>query len=158
MSRPPVISVVNRSRWSKEERKQHELQEDAIKVGNDRMTPPDYLTDRAKQLYNQLAWEMQWLDNLDHADLVLYCFFWDRVQTILARFRDEPDTFAINNKGKMCLLPNDTRYAIKNYTDEMRKISAKIGISHADRLRLLHPQKEEKEENKFSAFKRNRVV
>lgn len=154
MSRQPVISVVNKSRWSKAEREERMKLEESVRVGSDRLIPPDYLTDRAKAIYNQLAWEMHWCDNLDHQDLVVYAFSWDRVQTLMEKMRDVPDTVVVGTK----IIPNEDRYALRNYMDEMRKISARLGIAHADRLRLLQPQQADKPENKFAAFKRNRDI
>lgn len=153
MSRNPIISVINRSHWTKEEKKKREELEKHIQAPNDRLTPPDYLTERAKQKYNQLCWEMPWLDNLDHQDLVIYCFCWDRCESLMEALQVQPDSLVVGKK----MLPNQNRYALKNYTEELRKISSKLGIAHIDRLKLLQPKEEEKPVNKFTALKQKRL-
>jgi P27 family predicted phage terminase small subunit len=156
--RPPVISVLNGSHWSKEEREERQKLEESIRVDSDRLVPPDFLTDRAKQLYERLAWEMHWIDNLDHADLVMYCYCWDKVQSLMEKNRDVPDTLqGTGSSGQTVLVQNPDRFAFKQYAEEMRKISGKIGISHTDRLRLLQPETPDKPENKFAALKRKRA-
>ena len=132
--------------------------EECIRVASDKLTPPDFLTDRAKLIYEQLAWEMHWIDNLDHADLVTYAFCWDRLQTLMEKMVGVPDTLpGTGSGGQPILIQNPDRFAVKAYTEELRKISGKLGISHADRLRLLDPKIEDKPENKFAALKRKKA-
>lgn len=156
--RPIVISTQNKSHWSERERAERLQLEESVRVAADRMVPPDFLTDRAKRIYEQLVWDAHWLDNLDHADLVTYAFCWDRVQTLMEKMKDIPDTLpGTGSQGQPVLIQNPDRFALKHYTDELRKISGKLGISHADRLRLLDPKVEDKPENKFAALKRKKA-
>ena len=156
--RNPVISVLNQSHWSKKEREERQKIEDCIKVGVDELVAPEYLTERARNLYDRLAWQMHWIDNLDHADLVMYCYCWDKVQTLMEKNKEVPDTLqGTGSTGQPVLVQNPDRFALKQYAEEMRKISTKLGISHADRLRLIQPQAEDKPENKFAALKRNKA-
>lgn len=156
--RPIVISSNNKSHWSEQERAERMKLEESVRVASDRLTPPPFLNDRARKIYEQLAWEMHWIDNLDHADLTTYAFIWDRLQTLMEKMDGVPDTLAgTGSQGQEILIQNPDRFAVKAYTEELRKISGKLGISHADRLRLLDPKTDDKPENKFAALKRKKA-
>lgn len=150
----PVILHTGRS-YSVKEREARQQAEDAFKVGRLRLVPPDELTERAKNKFEQIANEAFWLDELSTDLLAAYCHAWDRWLSTVEAMNGTGEIVAIESpKGDAMTKQNPLRYALRTYVSMMQELSAKLGLGNIDRLRLSVPAASEskKEENPFDAF------
>lgn len=150
----PVILHTGRS-YSVKEREARQQAEDAFKVVRLRLVPPDELTERAKNKFEQIANEAFWLDELSTDLLAAYCHAWDRWLSTVEAMNGTGEIVAIESpKGDAMTKQNPLRYALRTYVSMMQELSAKLGLGNIDRLRLSVPAASEskKEENPFDAF------
>lgn len=150
----PVILHTGRS-YSVKEREARQHAEDAFKVGRLKLVPPDELTERAKNKFEQIANEAFWLDELSTDLLAAYCHAWDRWLSTVEAMNGTGEIVAIESpKGDAMTKQNPLRYALRTYVSMMQELSAKLGLGNIDRLRLSVPAASEskKEENPFDAF------
>ena len=81
MARPRKTSANLKRKISKEERAQRQAAEEKIKVKTDQLlTPPERLTERARQEFLRVveeSKELEVLDNLDLTFLIIYAEAWD---------------------------------------------------------------------------------
>ena len=160
MGRDRKVVAMNRKHLTKAEIEERERAERAYQVNRDQLNPPDYLSDAAKAEFERIKGQAFWLDNLDLNDLTLYCFCCDRLTEILKAYNEidadgnptmPPEVIEMQSEGGSKLVANPIRKAIRDYHSEIRRLSAKLGITTVDRLKLVAPAKEEKK-NKFAKF------
>ena len=152
MGRDRKVIEINKHHFTKKEMEVRKRTEEKYKINRDELKPLDSLTEEAKVEFERIVKEAFWLDNLDRNDLNLYCFYWSKVKEIVAEASDAPEVIEMRS-GDGCpkMVANPLRKAIKDYHGEMRKISAKLGLTSIDRLKLAAPQ-EEKKISKFSKY------
>ena len=160
MGRDRKVVAMNRKHLTKAEIEERERAERAYQVNRDQLNPPDYLSNAAKAEFERIKEQAFWLDNLDLNDLTLYCFCCDRLTEILKAYSEvdsdgnptmPPEVIEMQSEGGSKLVANPIRKAIRDYHSEIRRLSAKLGITTVDRLKLVAPAKEEKK-NKFAKF------
>lgn len=144
--RPRKILAMNNRHFTNAEIAERQATESFFKSGRDQLTPCDCLSPRAKSMFISIVNAAFWLDNLDLPDIALYCFYWDKALTIVESADRYIEAEEINADK-----PNLIRRALREYHSEMRSISAKLGLSAIDRLKLAAP-KVEKPKNKFDEF------
>lgn len=150
MGRPRKIVDFNKKHFTKDEIAARQASETAYKLRNDQLTPPKNLTDRAKAEFDRIKSMAYWLDNLDLNELILYCFYWDRILSIMEEYGEEVMEFTMGD-GTSRLQSNPLIKILRDYHSELRAISLKLGLSSIDRLKLIAPQ-EEKKVNKFARY------
>lgn len=116
------------------------------------LVPPDVLSDRAKQKFEQIVTDAFWLDELSLDLLTDYCVCWDRWYSVAEQLREEPETYAFKDAvtGELKMRANPNRRALLEYGLSMQQLSAKLGLGNIDRLKLTLPAEEQK--NKFAEF------
>lgn len=140
---------------TKEEKRQRMEQEDIYRVGRLRLVPPDELSDRAKLHFQQIVASAFWLDELSADLLAAYCVAYDKFLNVVADMDGQAETFITKTKNGRVAKQNPNRQALRNYTDMLCQLSAKLGLGNIDRLRLSMQQEEKKEENPFEMFMEN---
>ena len=135
MGRPRKIVDMNQKHLTREEKQARLEAEAGNRVGRDELTSEDLLTSVGQEEFDRLIRQATWLDNIARNDLIIYCFYWERARALMEA-----------NKRKA--LNESSRRALREYANEMRAISLKLGLSTTDRLRLAAPKKEPKT-NKF---------
>ena len=150
MGRPRKLLDFNKKHFTKNEIDERQSAEAAHKCRRDQLISPENLSDRAKAEFVRIKTMAFWLDNLDRNELILYCFYWDRILSILEEYGDEVMEFSFGD-GTSRIQPNPLIKILRDYHGELRAISSKLGLASIDRLKLLAP-KEEKPANKFLEF------
>lgn len=152
MGRPRKVLDFNKKHFTKDEIAERQATESAYKLRNDQLTPPENLSARAKAEFDRIKSMAFWLDNLDLNELILYCFYWDRILSILEEYDGQPEVIeSASGDGSSKIVSNPLRKALREYHGEMRAISLKLGLYSIDRLKLIAP-KPEKPVNKFLEF------
>ena len=132
----------------KEKRNKRQKAEDAFNVGRASLVPPDELSERAKNKYEQICNDCFWLDSGSSDAVTAYAFAYDRFLDLVEIMKDQPET-VMNEDGKFIKNPN--RIALTAYVNMMVQLSSKIGLYSTDRLKLA-AESEKKEANKFAEF------
>ena len=140
MGRTRKSVETNRKHLTNEEKQERLEAELNNRVGRDELTTEGLLTSVGQEEFDRLINQAPFLDNMARNDLIVYCFCWERVRALM-------------DASKKKILNEKTRRALRDYTNEMRAISLKLGLSPTDRLRLAAPKKERKP-NKFLKFLR----
>lgn len=150
MGRPRKLIDFNKKHFTKDEIAERQATETAYKCRRDQLIPAENLTDRAKTEFERIKTMAFWLDNLDRNELILYCFYWDRILSIMEEYGEEVMEFSLGD-GTSRIQPNPLIKILREYHGELRAISLKLGLSSIDRLKLSAP-KDEKPVNKFLEF------
>lgn len=150
----PIVLHTGRS-YTVEERRQRAEEENIYRVGRLGLVPPDELTERAKLKFEQIVNEAFWLDALSVDFLASYCQAWDRWLTIVETMKGTDDVIlSKNSKDETVAKQNPYRYALRTYISIMQEMSAKLGLSAIDRLKLSAPvtAEQRKENNPYEEF------
>ena len=138
---------------SKQKKLNRKMQEEKIKIDRDALTAgaPSWLSERAAAEYNRVVREAEsidMLDNLDMAVLAIYADNYDRYLDAAEYLRENGQTY----KGKFG--PSMSPYVkiAESAANQLMKCSTKLGLSTTDRLKLIVPEKESKEVNKFLKY------
>ena len=153
----PVVLHTGRS-ITVAEKKEREKNEEMYRVGRLRLEPPDELSERAKLKFRQIVAEAFWLDELSTDLLAAYCHAWDRWLDCVAAMDGNGDVLMVTNQktGEIQAKQNPMRSPLRQYVTMMSEMSAKLGLSNIDRLKLTNPVTEEEKqkivENPFEQF------
>ena len=150
----PIVLHTGRS-YTVEERRKRAEEENIYKVGRLGLVPPDELNERAKAKFEQIVSEAFWLDALSADFLAAYCHAWDRWLSIVEAMEGTSDVILTEGKkGEAVAKQNPYRYGLKSYLSIMEEMSAKLGLSAIDRLRLMSPVTEQtkQQENPYEEF------
>lgn len=152
MTKPIVLHTARNG--TVEARRKRAESEDIYKVGRLRLVPPDELSPRAKEKFEQIVQEAFWLDELSVDLLSAYCHAWDRWLDCVEAMNGTADVvITTNSKDERVAKQNPYRYGLRTYVTIMEELSSKLGLGNIDRLRLSMPVTEkEKESNPFEAF------
>lgn len=85
MARPPKSIAQRTGHATKEERTRRTQTEQALRGGTDKLTPPDYLTDRQKEIFVNIVEELLPLNVLGNTDIFILrelSISLDRLETI----------------------------------------------------------------------------
>ncbi len=133
---------------SKEDLKNRtQAESEYTEVSRMRLVPPDELTDRAKEMFNQIVSDAFWLDELSVHLLTAYCVCADRMLTCTADLQNEPDVL-VTETG---FIKNPKTRLLIDYGNTLAVLSAKLGLGNIDRLKIAKP-KQKKAENRFEKF------
>lgn len=159
MARPRVIQTVASGHTSKAFKQSREEGEKRNKVRRDKLaTPPEWLSDVAQDIYRDLVENADYVELWDDLDITQLSMLAQYVATFqyasiaIAQQGFTIDTFTATKipttkVNPMVYVQSDARKAIN-------ELSSKLGLSSVDRLRLIAPMPEEKQ-NKFIELLRN---
>lgn len=140
---------------TKDEIEKRQKHEEAMKADTDKIIPPARLRKLQKERFNELSSQLVKLgimDNLDVDTLAMYIETYDNYVRVIKSARK------MTNKE---LDENFSEYAAKMRTatqlaDTCRKLASDLGLTITSRLKLIIPEKEEKEESPMSKFLKRR--
>lgn len=149
----PMVLHTGRSLTVEERRKRAEA-EDVYRVSRLQLVPPDELSPRAKNKFNQIVAEAFWLDALSTDLLAAYCHAWDRWLDCVAAMDGNADvTLDKNARGEIVAKENPYRRPLRTYITIMEEMSSKLALGNVDRLKLTMPAEKKKEVvNPFESF------
>ena len=156
MGRDRKVLSMNKKHLTKKEIEERRAAEESYTLKRDELKAAEYMKEESRKEYERILKNAFWLDNLDRNLLSVYVTCFVRMQEILKEMNQEEYSEVIEMRGKdgtPKVIQNPLLRAMREYSDEMRKISGKLGLATIDRLKLAAP-KEKKEENKFAKFLR----
>ena len=84
MARPSKAASVSTGKIGKDEERLRKLSEARLKCGDDKLTPPDYLTDSQKEIFDYIQTELKSAEILGNLDI----FILENAAIILDRLHD----------------------------------------------------------------------
>jgi len=140
---------------TKEEIEKREKHEKAMKAGTEKVIPPDRLTKKQKERFEDLASQLLDLGIIDNLDV-----------DILAMYIETYDSYVrvVRSARKMKSKDLDTKFkeysakmrTITQLADTCRKLASDLGLTITSRLKLVIPEKEEEKESPMQAFLKRR--
>ena len=145
----------NKNGLTKEEIKERQEHEERMKVNNDKIEPPSRLSAKQKENFNFYVEQLKNIDlisNLDVNILAQYIEVYDNY------VRVEKSADRITNKE---IDENFDEFAkrmrvMKQLTETCRQLAGDLGLTITSRLKLVIPQKEEKQESPMASFLKKR--
>lgn len=133
---------------TKEEIKKRKAHEERMKGRSDNVVAPSHLLKKQKEEFNEIAEqlvELGIMNNLDVDTLARYIEAkaeYNRLTPIIRKVDpvEETDVYTKLNRTR------------KQLSDECRSYASDLGLSISSRLKLVVPEKEEKQESKWSRF------
>lgn len=142
----------HRTKKELQERKQAQSK---MKGNTDKIFCPQWLDDTAKEEFERVSEELKAIDlicNIDTTILAIYCDAYSNyVQLTQAIQTNGAIQYYVNTKGEENKVVSAEVMAQNKYIDTIMKCSSKLGLSISDRLKLIIPEKDTKE-NKFAKF------
>lgn len=138
---------------SKQKKLNRKMQEEKIKIDRDALMAgaPSWLSERAAAEYNRVVREaaaIDMLDNLDMSVLAIYADNYDRYLDAAEYLQENGQTY--EGRGGPVMSPY-VKIA-ESASNQIMKCSTKLGLATTDRLKLIVPEKESKEVNKFLKY------
>lgn len=155
MGRNRKTVATTKKHLTKDEKKKREEIEKKVKLNNEQLLPTDILLDNpiALEEFNRVveqAKQINLWDNLDLTTLIIYCHsyahYCDLEQQIKVR------GYTVEGKESEKISPLVT--AQQKYADRIAQCSSKLGIATIDRLKVVVPEPDSKE-NKFAKYIKN---
>ena len=153
MARPRKVVDISTGKIGKEARVARQVAESKIKIDRKQLETgaPSWLCDGAAQEYNRIvreAGKIGLLDNLDMVVLAIYADNYARYVTASIEMRRS----GLTVEGKFADVPSPYVAIADKAATQIQKCSTKLGLATTDRLKLIVPEKEEKQVNKFLKY------
>lgn len=140
---------------SKKDLKERKEQENKMRGNCDKVFSPSWLDETAKLEFRRVSEELIALNiisNIDVTILAIYCDAYSNyVQLTQAIQANGSIQYYTNVKGEENKVVSAEVMAQQKYIDTIMKCAGKLGLSISDRLKLVVPEKTEKE-NKFAKY------
>lgn len=138
---------------SKQKKMNRKMQEEKIKIDRDALMngAPSWLSERAAAEYNRVVREaaaIDMLDNLDMSVLAIYADNYDRYLDAAEYLQKNGQTY----EGRSGPVMSPYVKIAESASNQIMKCSTKLGLATTDRLKLIVPEKESKEVNKFLKY------
>lgn len=138
---------------SKQKKMNRKMQEEKIKIDRDALMngAPSWLSERAAAEYNRVVREaaaIDMLDNLDMSVLAIYADNYDRYLDAAEYLQKHGQTY----EGRSGPVMSPYVKIAESASNQIMKCSTKLGLATTDRLKLIVPEKESKEVNKFLKY------
>lgn len=138
---------------SKQKKMNRKMQEEKIKIDRDALMngAPSWLSERAAAEYNRVVREaaaIDMLDNLDMSVLAIYADNYDRYLDAAECLQKNGQTY----EGRSGPVMSPYVKIAESASNQIMKCSTKLGLATTDRLKLIVPEKESKEVNKFLKY------
>ena len=153
MARPRKVVDISTGKIGKQARVARQVAESKIKIDRKQLETgaPSWLCDGAAQEYNRVVREagnIGLLDNLDMVVLAIYADNYARYVTASIEMRRS----GLTVEGKFADVPSPYVAIADKAATQIQKCSAKLGLATTDRLKLIVPEKEEIQVNKFLKY------
>lgn len=140
---------------TKEEKEVRQKHEERMKAKTDKIIPPNRLLKSQKEKFEDIASqlvELDLMDNLDVDTLAMYIETYDNYVRVIRSARKMSAKDLDNNfKEYAAKMRTATQLA-----DTCRKLASDLGLTISSRLKLVLPEKEEKEESPMAQFLKRR--
>lgn len=138
---------------SKQKKMNRKMQEEKIKIDRDALMngAPSWLSERAAAEYSRVVHEaaaIDMLDNLDMSVLAIYADNYDRYLDAAEYLQKNGQTY----EGRSGPVMSPYVKIAESASNQIMKCSTKLGLATTDRLKLIVPEKESKEVNKFLKY------
>ena len=152
MGRQRKTTSTTKKHLTKKEKDQRANQEKKVKLDRDGLKVPDWMQNDllARNEFIRVvdaASKIDLWDNLDLSIIAIYCKAYSSYITV-TKLIDE-NGFVVQGKDSEKISPYVT--AQNRYVEQIFKCSAKLGLATTDRLKLIVPEGESKE-NKFTKY------
>ena len=153
MARPRKVVDISTGKIGKQARVARQVAESKIKIDRKQLETgaPSWLCDGAAQEYNRVvreAGKIGLLDNLDMVVLAIYADNYARYVTASIEMRRS----GLTVEGKFAETPSPYITIADKAATQIQKCSTKLGLATTDRLKLIVPEKEDKQVNKFLKY------
>ena len=153
MPTPHKVLSMQTKHLTKKEKMARQVAESKIKIDRKQLETgaPSWLCDGAAQEYNRVvreAGKIGLLDNLDMVVLAIYADNYARYVTASIEMRRT----GLTVEGKFADVPSPYVAIADKAATQIQKCSTKLGLATTDRLKLIVPEKEEKQVNKFLKY------
>lgn len=153
MARPRKVVDISTGKIGKQARVARQVAESKIKIDRKQLETgaPSWLSDGAAQEYNRVvreAGKIGLLDNLDMVVLAIYADNYARYVTASIEMRRS----GLTVEGKFADVPSPYVAIADKAATQIQKCSTKLGLATTDRLKLIVPEKEDKQVNKFLKY------
>ena len=144
---------ISTGKIGKQARVARQVAESKIKIDRKQLETgaPSWLCDGAAQEYNRVvreAGKIGLLDNLDMVVLAIYADNYARYVTASIEMRRS----GLTVEGKFADVPSPYVAIADKAATQIQKCSTKLGLATTDRLKLIVPEKEDKQVNKFLKY------
>ena len=144
---------ISTGKIGKQARVARQVAESKIKIDRKQLETgaPSWLCDGAAQEYNRVvreAGKIGLLDTLDMVVLAIYADNYARYVTASIEMRRS----GLTVEGKFADVPSPYVAIADKAATQIQKCSTKLGLATTDRLKLIVPEKEDKQVNKFLKY------
>lgn len=162
MTRRPMpvhLHIVNENKahLSKDELERRKKAEESLQFKNDKIKPPQWLSDDAKRIFKKLIKEFEHnnlLTNVDVTSLAIYSDLYNDYIYCSKLIEEEGMMVEYTNKAaETNKVPHPLLTKKKQSFESMNKIASEFGLSPVARAKLalnLTPTKDDEESNRFS--------
>ncbi|MDU2123430.1 MAG: phage terminase small subunit P27 family [Clostridium celatum] len=156
------ILELSKKHYTKEEIENKKKNEESLYGDNKKLKSPSWLNEDGKKEFKRVVSEMReieafnkMLSNLDLTTLAIYSDAYANYVELTKKIHEEGTTCQFTNtKGQTNTIISPLVQAQMKYIDIIMKCSTKLGLSVSDRLKLVVPNTDKMEENKFLSYVR----
>lgn len=153
--RPRKVVDISTGKIGKEAKEARKEAEKKIKLDRDQLTPPEWLSDTARDEFLRVVTEAATIDHLDNLDLGVLAIYANAYASFVEVSEMIQQTGHLgtreNNFGTYHTV-HPLLQAQEKYVKQIMQCSTKLGLATTDRLKLIVPVKEESEVNKFLKY------
>lgn len=156
------ILELSKKHYTKEEKEEKRKAEESLYGDNEKLKAPSWLNAEGKKEFKRVVSEMReieafnkMLSNLDLSTLIIYSDAYANYIELTKKIHEEGATCQFTNtKGQTNTIVSPLVQAQMKYIDIIMKCSTKLGLSVSDRLKLIVPNTDKIEDNKFINYVR----
>lgn len=158
----PKVLELSKKHYTKNEIEKKKKNEESLYGDNSRLKAPSWLNGEGKKEFKRVVSEMKeieafnkMLSNLDLTALAMYSDAYANYIELTKKIHEEGTVCTFTNtKGQTNTIVSPLVQAQMKYIDIIMKCSTKLGLSVSDRLKLVVPDTNKLEENKFLSYVR----
>jgi P27 family predicted phage terminase small subunit len=148
-----VVEFNGRKHLTKDEIERRRAAEGRIKPKSNRIRPPDWLSDLAKDEFKRIIKEMKDLDVITNVDVDALAIYCDAYATYMECTRIiENEGFQIehvNKAGASNMVPHPLLAKKRQFAEQMKSMATEIGLTPSSRARIALPQEKKKDKSSF---------
>ncbi|MCX7635294.1 MAG: phage terminase small subunit P27 family [Syntrophales bacterium] len=148
-----VVALHGRKHLTKDEIERRKLAEGRIKPKSNRIRPPDWLNDEAKQEFRRIMKEMKDLDVITNVDVDALAVYCDAYVTYIECTRIiENEGYQVehtNKSGATNMVPHPMLAKKRALADQMKAMATEIGLTPSSRAKISLPPPKEKDKTPF---------
>jgi P27 family predicted phage terminase small subunit len=150
-----VVARNNKGNMSRADRQKRQQEEEALKLGREKLVPPDWLSPAAAAEFVRVVDEAGKLglwDNLDVDCVAVYATAYVGYKEATAALAREGAVIERETREGTMRVINPAFKMQVAYVKQIMTCSTKLGLCLTDRLKVAQPKKKEEKVNKFMKF------